>query len=332
MATPGDNGGSAEDRLIARLFKPLATHPGALALTDDAAFITPVPGTDMVLKADAIVGGVHFFPEDPPDAIARKALRVNLSDLAAKGAMPLGFLLSLAISRDVGEAWLDAFARGLGEDAELYHCPLMGGDTDRTPGPVTVSIAAFGSVPQGRMVRRDGARPGDHVLVTGSIGDGALGLRVRRGETWKLTAGQKAYLVDRYLLPQPRSALADAVRLHAHAAMDVSDGLVGDFGKLCRVSGVSAEIEVARVPLSDAARAAIATDPALLALALTGGDDYEVLCTVAPDTLAAFHAAARSVGVPVSDIGRIIEGEGTPAFLDAKGQALTFAHGSFSHF
>ncbi len=328
----GDGGGSAEDRLIARLFKPLATHPGALALTDDAAFITPVPGTDVVLKADAIIGGVHFFPDDPPDAIARKALRVNLSDLAAKGATPLGFLLSLAIPRDIGEAWLDAFAKGLGADAELYRCPLMGGDTDRTPGPVTVSIAAFGSVPQGRMVRRGGARPGDHVLVTGSIGDGALGLRVRRGESWKLTAEHKAYLTDRYLQPRPRNALADALRLHANAAMDVSDGLVGDFTKLCRVSGVSARIEVARVPLSDAARAAIAADPALLAIALGGGDDYEVLCTVAPDTLAAFRSAARSAGVDVTEIGRVTEGEGTPAFLDANGQVLTFAHGSFSHF
>ena len=152
---------SAEDRLIAKHFAPIATHPGALGLSDDAAFIKPPAGCDLVLKTDAIIGGVHFFLDDAAHTVASKALRVNLSDLAAKGARPLGFLLSLAITKDIGDAWLSDFANGLRGDAVLFACPLFGGDTDRTPGPVSISIAMFGSVPEGGMVRRAGAKPGD---------------------------------------------------------------------------------------------------------------------------------------------------------------------------
>src|SRR6185369_12653476 len=184
--------GSGEDRLIARHFKPIARHPGALGLTDDAAMLTPPPGHALIVTADAIVGGVHFFPGDPPDAIARKALRVNLSDLAAKGAQPAGFLLTIALPKGWGDAWLKAFARGLGADAKKFKCPLLGGDTVYTPGPVTISITALGSLPKGTMARRSGARVGDRVVVTGTIGDAALGLRLRkeRGATirWKLSA------------------------------------------------------------------------------------------------------------------------------------------------
>src|ERR1700761_5431267 len=173
---------SAEDRLIARYFAPLATHPGAFGLVDDAAAIAPPPGCDLVLKTDGVIAGVHFFPDDPPDAIGRKALRMNLSDLAAKGAKPLGFLMSAALPADVEETWLAAFAAGLGADAERYQCPLLGGDTDRTPGPLSISISAFGAVPQGKMVCRSAAKAGDRVVVTGTIGDAALGVRLRRDD------------------------------------------------------------------------------------------------------------------------------------------------------
>ncbi len=212
-----------------------------------------------------------------------------------------------------------------------YGCPLFGGDTDRTPGPITISIAMVGSVPAGSMVRRAGAKPGDLIYVSGSIGDAALGLVLRKGADWRLTDAQRAHLALRYLLPQPRNALAEAVRTHASAAMDVSDGLAGDFAKLCRVSQVAAEIEVAKVPLSDAARAAIAADPALLATALSGGDDYEIVCTVPAQKAASFRAAAHAAGVPVTEIGRVAAGEGA-RFLQADGQPLAFAHASFSHF
>ena len=213
-----------------------------------------------MLKTDAIVGGVHFFPEDAAHTVASKALRVNLSDLAAKGARPLGFLLSLALPKEVGEDWLEGFAQGLRGDAVLFGCPLFGGDTDRTPGPITISIAMFGSVPEGTMVRRAGAKPGDRVFVSGTIGDAALGVMVRNGKDWKLSEPQRQHLVSRYLLPQPRNALAEAVRTHASAAMDISDGLAGDFAKLCRASGRGADIDVARIPVSEAAKAVIAAD------------------------------------------------------------------------
>jgi thiamine-monophosphate kinase len=322
---------SAEDRLIARFFVPVATHPGALALTDDAAFLTPPAGCDIVLKTDAIIGGVHFFAEDDAAGVAQKALRVNLSDLAAKGATPLGFLVSLALPKDIGEAWLASFAQGLRADAEAFACPLFGGDTDRTPGPVVVSVAMIGSVPTGTMVRRAGARPGDLVFVTGTIGDAALGLVLRKGAAWPLSDAQRAHLASRYLLPRPRNAVAEALRTHASAAMDVSDGLAGDLAKLCRVSDVAAEVDVTRVPLSDAAQAAIAADPAMLETALTGGDDFEIVCTVSPEKTEGFRAAAQAAGVPVAEIGRVVEGEGA-RFLTADGRALTFRRASFSHF
>jgi thiamine-monophosphate kinase len=326
---------SGEDRIIARYFQPLARHPGAFGLTDDAAILTPPEGYDVVLKADAIIGSVHFFADDPADAVASKALRVNLSDLAAKGAQPAGFLLSLALPEGIDEDWLGTFARGLEADAEAFGCPLMGGDTDRTPGPAVISIAAFGLVPHGTMVRRKGARAGDAVLVTGTIGDAALGLRLKRqpdlAARWGLEPALRQHLVTRYLVPEPRNAIAGPLRAHASAAMDVSDGLAGDLAKLCRASGVAAEVAVANVPLSDAARAAIATEPELIETALTGGDDYEVLCTMAPDKVASFRAAAAAAGVTATEIGRIKEGEGA-CFTGADGRPLTFVRTSYSHF
>ncbi|MGA7532663.1 MAG: thiamine-phosphate kinase [Pseudolabrys sp.] len=322
---------SPEDRLIARFFKPLATHPGALGLSDDAAFLTPPAGFDLVLTTDAIVGGVHFFPEDAADTVAGRALRVNLSDLAAKGARPLGFLLSLALPREIGEQWLEGFAQGLRADADLFGCPLFGGDTDRTPGPIVVSIAMFGTVPEGTMVRRAGAKAGDRVFVTGTIGDAALGVMMRNGKRWKLDEPQRQHLLSRYLVPQPRNALAEAVRIHASAGMDISDGLAGDFGKLCRVSGVAADVDVARVPLSEAARAVIAANPDAVESVLTGGDDYEIICTVPPAKAGSFQAAAGAANVAVSEIGEIKAGEGT-RFIAADGRALAFKRASFSHF
>jgi thiamine-monophosphate kinase len=328
--------GSAEDRLIARYFRPLASHPGALGLADDAAILVPPPGCDVVLKADAIIGGVHFFPEDPADAVGRKALRVNLSDLAAKGAKPVGFLLSLALPDGTLDAWLAGFANGLRTDAQFYGCPLLGGDTDRTPGPVMVSIAAFGTVPHGGMVRRSGAKPADTVFVSGTIGDAALGLRLRRepgsATRYRLEPRERDHLLARYLLPEPRVALSEQIRLCATAAMDVSDGLAGDLAKLCKASGVSAEIEIEKVPLSDAARRVIAADASASELAVTGGDDYEIVCTVAPEKLDAFRAAAIASGVAVTEIGRIVAGRTAPRFRDGHGHLLKFAHPSFSHF
>jgi thiamine-monophosphate kinase len=325
---------SAEERLIARYLRPVATHPGALGLVDDAAVLTPPPGCDLVLTTDGIIAGVHFFADDPAADISRKALRMNLSDLAAKGAKPLGFLLSLALPAGTDEGWIAAFASGLGDDAERYGCPLLGGDTDHTPGPISVSITAFGAVPHGRMVLRSTAKVGDCVVVTGTIGDAALGVKLRGDKSlsarWRLGDAMVRHLEDRYLLPQPRNALAEAVQRSAAAAMDISDGLAGDLGKLCRASKVAAEIDAARVPLSDATRAAVAAEPALMETVLTGGDDYEIILTLAPEKLAALRAAADAAGVPVTEIGRIEAGEG--ARFAQNGKALTFARSAYSHF
>ena len=325
---------SAEERLIARYFRPLATHPGALALGDDAAVLTPPTGCDLVLTTDGVIAGVHFLPDDPPETIGRKVLRMNLSDLAAKGAEPVGFLLSVALPSGLDEVWLAAFVQGLGEDAARYRCPLLGGDTDHTPGLLSASIAAFGAVPCGGMVRRSTAKAGDCVVVTGTIGDAALGVKLRRdpslGARWQLIEAMSLDLQQRYLLPQPRSALAAAVQRYASAAMDVSDGLAGDLAKLCRASAVGVEIDVSRIPLSDAARAALAAAPELMDTLLTGGDDYEIILTAAPEKLPTLQAAAHAAGVPVTEIGNVQAGEGARFMLH--GKALSFARPSYSHF
>jgi thiamine-monophosphate kinase len=321
---------SGEDRLIARYFRPLARHPGAFALRDDAAALTLPPGCDLVLTTDGVIAGVHVFPDDPADAIARRALRVNLSDLAAKGAKPAGFLLSIALPGNTSDDWLAAFARGLGADADRYDCPLLGGDTDRTPGPLSVSIAAFGTLPTGTMVRRSGARPGDVLMVTGTIGDAALGLKLRQDAAAGRGLGEDArsHLLARYLLPEPRTGLADTLRAHASAALDVSDGLAGDLVKLC----VSARVEVENVPLSDAARAMLAAEPALLERALTGGDDYEILAAVPAGKVESFRAGAAAAGVAVTEIGRVEAGDAAPQFIGPDKRPLVFERPSFSHF
>src|SRR6202040_2338678 len=289
MTAPGA-GASGEDSLIARYFKPLATDPGAFGLTDDAAILKPL-GEDIVVTTDAIVEGVHFLSDDPPDTVARKALRVNLSDLAAKGATPAGFVLTLAL-RAADETWLTAFARGLGEDASRFGCPLLGGDTVSTPGPLMISITAFGRVAEGKMVHRSGAKPGDRVVVTGTIGDAALGLDLLKGGAAATAladdAAARAMLVEHYRVPQPRNALANAVRDHASAAMDVSDGLAGDLAKLCAASGVSAVIDAQSIPLSVPAATLLARGAIGIAAIVSGGDDYEILCAIPESSLEAF--------------------------------------------
>jgi thiamine-monophosphate kinase len=329
-----DKRASAEDSLIARYFKPIATDPGAFGLVDDAAILKAL-GEDIVVTSDAIVEGVHYLPGDPPDTVARKALRTNLSDLAAKGAIPAGFVLTLAL-RAADENWLEPFARGLGEDARSFACPLLGGDTVSTPGPLMISITAFGRVGKGKMVRRSGARPGDRIMVTGTIGDAVLGLDIlKNGSIAKALAGDpdgNEMLVARYRVPQPRNALAEALRDHASAAMDVSDGLAGDLAKLCSASGVTAVIDSPSIPTSATAASLLSRGAVSLETLIAGGDDYEILCTVPEATAGALAQAARQAGVALSDIGTIMAGDGLPRFLDGEGRELALARLSWSHF
>jgi thiamine-monophosphate kinase len=327
------SGALGEFGRIARYFRPLAAQfPGALNLADDAALVDVPAGQQLVLTTDAIVAGVHFLPTDAPGDVARKALRVNLSDLAAKGARPLAYTLSLAVGRDVADDWVGSFAAGLAEDQAEFGIMLAGGDSVSTEGPVWVSITAFGLVEAGRMVRRGGARPGDVVLVTGSIGDAALGLMVEQGH---LTVGEadRAALVGRYRLPQPRTHLADAIAAHAHAALDISDGLAADFGHLCLASRVIGEIAVSKIPQSAATRRAIAAEPKLMARVLGGGDDYEVLLAAEPDAVRPLKIAAEVAGIALTAIGAITSADdiGRADLLDDDGNRLTVEKPGWTH-
>ena len=322
----------SEDDLIARYFAPIA-GPGALGLKDDAACIAAPDGCDLILTKDVVVAGVHFFANDPPASIARKALRVNISDLAAKGADALGFLLALAMPSHIDAAWLADFARALGEDAALYEIPLLGGDTVKTPGPLMISITALGSAPKGDMARRTGARDGDRLYVSGTIGDAAIGLKLRMGEGPEgLSQGARMHLLQRYLEPQPRYVLRHVWRDFANGAMDVSDGLVGDVTKMLKASGVSSRVRLAEAPLSVAAREAIALDPTLFDIAMTGGDDYELLASVARERAAEFEAAARRAGVALTHIGDVVSSVDALEFFGRDGARRIFARGSYSHF
>ncbi len=326
-----------EFQLISRYFAPLAKgFPGAFGLLDDAAVIVPASGHDLVAKTDAIVGGVHFLPDDPPDLIARKALRVNLSDLAAKGAIPRAYMLDLVLPGSVDEEWVAAFARGLAQDQGEYGVHLIGGDTDSTPGPIVVAIMAFGEVASGKLLRRRGARVGDIIYVSGTIGDATLGLAVLRDGLPTPDEISAAFLVERYRLPLPRVALGPRLIGLASATIDISDGLIADLRHICEVSEVAAVVEASCVPLSPVARAVISADPARLATALTGGDDYEILFTAPPAAAGPLADLARELAVPITAIGRVTaiatESHERVSVLNAMGEPLLFGTEGWTHF
>jgi len=332
-----------EDGIIQSYFAPLtAGVPGAFGLMDDAAVLSCPQGRECVITTDTLIAAVHFLADDAADDIAAKALGVNLSDLAAKGADPLVYTLSLALPADVTPDWLERFAAGLAHMQTAYGIALTGGDTTRSPGPLMISITAIGTVPSGRMVRRSGAQPGDQLFVTGTIGDAALGLRLRTNDpdcvNWPLDADARAYLLRRYARPRPRTGLAAALREHAHAAMDISDGLILDATRLCRASGVSATIRAEKVPLSPAA-SILFDDPKWLEVMLTGGDDYELLIAApkrAAEALA--DAAWRADTQGLKAIGEITEVPADAApdtlvtILGADGAPLHFARPGYTHF
>jgi thiamine-monophosphate kinase len=327
----------SEEAIIGEFWAPLAAgFPGAFGLTDDCAVIAPEAGSELVVTTDAVIAGVHFFPDEEPGAVAWKALAVNISDLIAKGAAPLAYLMTLALPEAPERRWLAAFADGLRRAQERFGCRLAGGDTDRTPGPLSVSITALGTVPAGRMVRRSTARPGDVVCVSGTIGDAALGLALRREPSlaarWRLEASARDQLEARYCRPQPPTALAAAVRACASAAMDISDGLVKDFDRLCRTAGVGGRIKAAYVPLSAPAQAVIEGGGATLSALLTGGEDYEVLAAIAPERAEEFERLAAAAGAPVTRIGSIEDAAAGVSVVDAAGRVMAFARTGWDHF
>lgn len=326
-----------EFELIARYFAPLArSFPGAYGLLDDAAVISPAAGSELVVKTDTIVGGVDFPTGTDADLVARKALRVNLSDLAAKGAIPRAYLVDLVIPAAVDESWIAAFAAGLAHDQAEYGVVLIGGDVSSTSGPVVVGVTALGEAPIGRTIRRGGAGPDDVVFVTGTIGDAALGLYVLQSTLPALESSSAHILRNRYRLPQPRVALGPQLIGLATAGIDISDGLVADLRHLCEVSGLEAIVEAESVPLSPAARAAIASDARLLDIALTGGDDYEILFTAPLSASDRIGQLSQELGIPIKRIGRMANPGAVPrsrvVVLDARGQPFTFASEGWSHF
>lgn len=336
--------GADEFQLIARYFAPLAAgEPGALGLLDDAAVLAMPPGRALVVTADLLVEDVHFRNDDPPESVGAKVLAVNLSDLAAMGAEPRAYLLSAALPAGWDEGrrrtFLDGFTSGLASMQAEAGMVLVGGDTVATPGPLALGITAFGSVETGREMQRRGAEPGDRVFVSGTIGDGTLGLRVLEGRLASLPAWLAAEAVERYRRPTPRLPLGRRLAGLASACADVSDGLVADLGHICRASGVTAEIDSVRIPVSAAGRAALADDSTLLGLLLTGGDDYELVFTVPPRHVSAVVAAAAAAVVTVTEIGTVFANEpggmerNQPVrVLDAHGRPLSLTSAGWQHF
>lgn len=323
---------TSEFELIARYFAPLARGaPLAFGLTDDAAVLRPRLGRELVLTTDTIIQGVHFLPEDPARAVAQKLLRVNLSDLAAKGATPRVYLMNCSFPQDIGEDWIADFANGLAADQAEYNIVLVGGDTTATWGPMTLSVTAIGDVPRGTLMLRNGAKPGDGVWVSGNIGDAGLGLRILQGEELQLSTSLAAQCAERYRLPEPRLALGERLRGLAHACLDVSDGLVADLGHMCETSKVGAEIFADGVPLSLAARRALASGKAKVGELLTAGDDYELIFAVGAKDEAALGRVVARVGVKATKIGRIVRGQ-TVIVRDAQGNAMEFARSGYTHF
>jgi thiamine-monophosphate kinase len=274
---------------------------------------------------------VHFLASDVAGDVARKALRVNLSDLAAKGARPLAYMMILALRPETDDAWVAAFADALAADQAHFGLALIGGDSVSTPGPPMISITAFGSVEAGRMVKRSGARAGDRLFVSGTIGDAALGLKLLKGEIAAADPVDEAALTARYRVPEPRGALAAVLAGYASAAIDISDGLAADAGHLCRTSGVIGIIEAARVPLSPAARRLVAADPGLRPTILGGGDDYEILFAAPPEAAAALREEAASVAVPVTEIGTVTAGPGQVILVDENGAAIELDRPGWTH-
>lgn len=323
-------GGLGEFGRIGRFFAPLA-GPGGLGLTDDAALFDCPPGRRLVVTADAIVAGVHYLPDDPPDLVARKLLRVNLSDLAAMGARPRHYLLTTALPATLGDEWVERFAKGLGEDQSRFGIDLLGGDSVATPGPAVLSLTAIGEVAAGAEIRRGGALPGDRVWVSGAIGDAGLGLAVLKGEYRMLSDEHRAALTTRYRLPEPRTALGPRLAGIAHAMIDVSDGLLADLGHICAASTVAATVAAASLPLSPAAAAVVAAAPEMRAALAAMGDDYELLFAAPAAMDDRVSGLAAELNLPITAIGTIEAGEGV-RLVDPAGRAIDLDHAGYRHF
>ena len=321
-----------EFETIDRFFAPLSRgFAGARGLTDDTASLSIRDGNEAVITLDTMVSGVHFLPTDPPDLIARKLLRVNLSDLASAGATPRTYFLSLSLPSSIDDVWIGAFADGLAADQAIFGIALGGGDTTSTPEALTLSITAIGEVPRGQAITRAGARAGEDIYVSGTIGDAALALALIQAGGAEQALKDAPALVARYRLPEPRVALGGSLRGLATAAIDVSDGLIADLDHICQISSVGAEVDAASVPLSPDARNVLAKQDALSERIYTGGDDYELLFTVKPENTRKIGALSASLGLPLTRIGQTVEGNRS-VLKSASGEDVNLISAGWRHF
>lgn len=325
---------TSETELIQTYLAPLATSKGALGLRDDAGYFTPPPGADIVVTTDPIVSGLHFLPGERADDIAWKALAVNISDLAAKGAVPLAYTMALAFPEPPTHAFMKVFSRGLADAQARFGCSLIGGDTDKTKGPLSISITAFGAVPGGRIVQRATASIGDEIFVTGTLGDAALGLALHQepeAVSSGLTDGDKGFLMARYLRPEPRLELAPLLRAYASAALDISDGLAKDLRRLAAGAGGQAKVAFDTLPLSSSARMVVAADRAQKTAVIAGGDDYEILFAIPPSLADDLRQDTAHLPFNVTHIGTLIPGEGV-VITETDGSVIDVGRAGWDHF
>lgn len=322
----------SEFQLIDNLLKPLsAGAPGAFSLSDDTAVLPdPADGMCHVVTKDVVSVGRHMRADDPPDTMARKALRVNLSDLASMGAEPVGFFMALCLSPGTSDQFLRSFVDGLALDVEAFSMPLMGGDIIKIDGPFTVSVTAVGSVEKESVLRRSGASSGEALWVSGTIGDGMFGLRVLDGQFSGLSEDLRESLIERYRMPDPRLLLGQSLCGLATACIDISDGLVADVGHLCAASQVGCRIAIEDVPLSEGASQVVIADPELMMEVLTKGDDYELAWTIPPELESRLSAIASAAGVPATRIGTLTE-DREVCVIKGDGDKLTIAQGGYRH-
>ncbi len=323
-----------EINLIQTLLAPLA-GPEGLGLQDDAALFRPEPGQDLVFTKDTLVEGVHFPKGQFGRDVAEKLIRVNLSDLAAKGAQPKGYLLSLALRHEVDNPTLTAFAHALGNLQQIFDFTLFGGDTVSTEGPIVVSATFVGQVPSGKMVRRNGARPGDDVWISGFIGDGFLGLKTVLADT-DLVASQeaKSYWLEAYWRPKPRIIMRQMLMAYASAATDVSDGLISDLNHICLSSRIGMKIQSEQIPFSppttDWLGRQLDEETALVEL-ITAGDDYEVAFTAPPEYQPNLEALSRDLGLRLARIGQCLPGSHV-TLVNSSGREIPTGTGGYVHF
>ncbi len=324
---------TGEEAIVQRYLRPLAQRwPGAFDLLDDCALVSPAPGHELVVKTDPVRAGVHFIADDAASDIAWKALAVNVSDVAAKAARPLAYTMAMSFPDAPTRKWMEQFSSGLRAAQDAFGCTLIGGDTDRADGPLSIAVTLFGEVPLGRMIPRAGPRVGDLLCVTGSLGTAALGLRIRQGEDFDgLTEAMRKEALARFLRPMPRLGLRAALRAEATAAMDLSDGLGKDLGRMCAASGTGARVELNRIPECEAVRLVAAADLQARLRLISSGDDYEILCAVPPDRADHFVAHAAAGGETVSIIGEFTDSSDV-VLIDESGSKVDWQSSGYDHF